>query len=417
MKALFYEMKKTILRKYMLVFLILGLFLNGFLIYIQYCQAGIGFSQEITEKSATEGEWKYYQQLHEWLDGNITMKKVEYVTDEFHKYQTSVSNQMYSTKYDPENTHTGYFFGDYSILSTYFYQPLEYSVKYSLNNEKIVEQAKENIVFYSEKENLYEKEKNQYIVKCYKDRSIREFYDFQGWDKLLAYDYSDLFVVVLFLLAIVPCYYNEEQYKMTEILLISKKRRKFYIQNKRYALYLWVFCLVTIFSLSDYMIFDVLYGMNGNHVNLYVLSDYQYSAFGGSILGFYCFGKVMKCFGFIVFIEMSAWFIRRMKSVYAIYAVLVLFFVLGLYGSGFLCSVNPLKQYLSLLNPLSIFGLVELGKGCYGIGVFGHFVPWLFLFVIVQLIIWLIFHYMFGFVEICVKNRGFDCKSIKNERI
>ena len=64
-------------------------------------------------------------------------------------YEPYISSGDFSTDYDPENTETGYFYGDYSILETYFYNPIEYLVNYSRDNEQLTEKATENIKFYN----------------------------------------------------------------------------------------------------------------------------------------------------------------------------------------------------------------------------------------------------------------------------
>lgn len=405
MKMLFYEMKKTILRKYMLVLVLAAVALNTLLIYIQYCQAGIGFSEEITEKSATEGEWKYYEKLHEQLDGTVTAEKVEYVTGALAKYKPLISSRMYSMEYDPENTETGYFWGDYSVLQSYFYDKLEYLVKYRSLNDELVEQAQENIAFYEEKGNRYEVGKNQYIVSHYQNRQLNAFYDFQGWEKLFAYDISDLFVFALFLIAIVPCYYQERKDKMTDILLVSRKWRWGYVGNKRLSLCLWAVFLTVLFAAVDSLAVHVLYGLPGAGVKLYTLSDYQYTPFNGSLIGFFLYIQVMKCLCLIFFTEIGILVSRRIGSVYLIYLFLILALAVGVYCSGFVGSNSPLKQYLTLLNPLSAVNLTELYKNCYGISVFGSYVPWVLAFLFVQVCIGFLLRMIFRPSAVCGKDR------------
>lgn len=222
MKALMYEMKKNIFRKYMVFLILAALGANILLIYTQYCQAGKGFSDVITRKVSTEKEWSYYKELHAQFDGTITKEKVRNLTEKMADYEPHISNGDFSTEYDPDHTETGYYYGDYSILETYFYNPIEYLVNYSISNGQLTEKASENIEFYNKMGNSCEEEKNQYILSRYQNRRLTEFYDFQGWKQLIGYDYSDLFLFVLLILAIVPCYYNEQKYKMSEIILASE---------------------------------------------------------------------------------------------------------------------------------------------------------------------------------------------------
>ena len=396
MKLLLYEMRKNIIRRYMLCLLFVSILLNMFNIYIQYRQTGIGLSEEITETSTTEKQWEYYVELHSMLDGKITLEKATYVKNEFDKYAPFISSGEYSMEYDPENTKTGFFYGDYSILETYFYVPLEYLVNYQTENDKIVNRAIENIDLFTEKGNKYEAEKNQYVVKHYKDRYCSRFYDFQGWNKLIQYDNSDLFIFIFLLLAIVPCYHNEDKYKMNEIILVSKNWEKGYLDYKRYALYFWIVFLVIVFTLNDGMMFHLLYGLHGGMVKLYALTEYQYTWFSGSVFEFYVVMKILKCMGIIVLTEINFFFCRKIKNVYMVYIVLILVLVAGLYYSGFACSANPLKQYITLLNPLSIFQFAEISKKYYGLNCFGHFIPWLLCSMFIQSVVFLIFKFVFN---------------------
>lgn len=219
MKMLYYEMRKTIFRKYMLLILSILMMLNVVNIYIQYCQCGTGFSTEITKRVVSEPQWKYYQQLHQKLDGDITKEKVEFVTEEYSKCISSQNVEESNTM----DTNTGSLQGDYSIISTYFYEPLKYMVNYAAKSEEITKKAKENISIYSQKKNKFETERNRFIINCYENRGLNTFFDVQGWKKLFEYDHSDLFIFMLLLLAVIPNYYNENKSAMNEIILTAKQ--------------------------------------------------------------------------------------------------------------------------------------------------------------------------------------------------
>ena len=384
MKALIYEMKKNIFRKYMVFLILAALGANILLIYTQYCQAGKGFSDVITRKVSTEKEWSYYKELHAQFDGTITKEKVRNLTEKMADYEPHISSGDFSTEYDPDHTETGYYYGDYSILETYFYNPIEYLVNYSISNGQLTEKASENIEFYNKTGNSCEEEKNQYILSRYQNRRLTEFYDFQGWKQLISYDYSDLFLFVLLLLAIVPCYYNEQKYKMTEIILASKGQKKAYTYLKHGAVYLWIIGIVFAAASVNFLIIKVLYGLDGGWTCLYALSDYQYTPLNLSLFGFFLFINIMKCLSLIVFARIGFCISGKVKNIYMIYLILLAGMAVCLYCSGFVCSSSPVKQYLTLLNPLSGFQIYELEKGCYGMNVFGHYVPWLAAYLCVQ---------------------------------
>lgn len=203
----------------MLLILSILMMLNVVNIYIQYCQCGTGFSTEITKRVVSEPQWKYYQQLHQKLDGDITKEKVEFVTEEYSKCISSQNVEESNTM----DTNTGSLQGDYSIISTYFYEPLKYMVNYAAKSEEITKKAKENISIYSQKKNKFETERNRFIINCYENRGLNTFFDVQGWKKLFEYDHSDLFIFMLLLLAVIPNYYNENKSAMNEIILTAKQ--------------------------------------------------------------------------------------------------------------------------------------------------------------------------------------------------
>ena len=66
-----------------------------------------------------------------------------------------------------EETYSGYIFGDYYLLHSYFYPHMEYSVKYSSDMEEILAQAKENMTFYQESGNTAGAAENAYILHHY----------------------------------------------------------------------------------------------------------------------------------------------------------------------------------------------------------------------------------------------------------
>lgn len=67
-------------------------------------------------------------------------------------------NDSYSTEYD-DTMHTGYVFGDYSLLTVQFYNPIKYLVTYEEQNDSLVNKTKQNISFYKEQNNIFEVEK------------------------------------------------------------------------------------------------------------------------------------------------------------------------------------------------------------------------------------------------------------------
>ena len=147
---------------------------------------------------------------------------------------------------------------------------------------------------------------------------------------------------------------------------------------------MWIICIVFAAASVNFLIFKVLYGLDGGWTCLYALSDYQYTPLNLSLFCIFLFINIMKCLSLIVFARIGIWISGKVKNIYMIYLILLAGTAVCLYCSGFVCSSSPVKQYLTLLNPLSGFQICELEKGCYGMNVFGHYVPWLAAYLCVQ---------------------------------
>lgn len=104
--------------------------------------------------------------------------------------------------------------------------------------------------------------------------------------------------------------------------------------------------------------------------------------------------KIAKENAYIIFIHKINAVITDAKMCFNIVLILVL--VASLYYSGFACGANPLKQYITLLNPLSIFQFAEISKKYYGLNWFGHFIPWLLYSMFIQSVVFLIFKFVFN---------------------
>ena len=71
---------------------------------------------------------------------------MRFLTSEYQRLDDLTADGTYSRE-PQEGTYSGYIFGDYYLLHSYFYPHMEYSVKYSSDMEEILAQAKENMTF------------------------------------------------------------------------------------------------------------------------------------------------------------------------------------------------------------------------------------------------------------------------------
>ena len=163
MSFLYLEARKGILRRYTLIALALFLCLNTVKIIADY-RAG-----EIRPVAAnTSGMQTGYNTIYERIKGPITEETVRFLTSEYQRLDDLTADGTYSRE-PQEGTYSGYIFGDYYLLHSYFYPHMEYSVKYSSDMEEILAQAKENVTFYQESGNAAGAAENAYILNrsCY----------------------------------------------------------------------------------------------------------------------------------------------------------------------------------------------------------------------------------------------------------
>lgn len=408
MKILYYEVRKCFLRKS--VFAILGilLILNAVFSYVQYRQAGSGFSDDFTHHIAADGQWDYWQKLHQELDGEITKEKVRSVTQDYKKYQTLINQGDYSVEYDP-STNTGYVFGDYSLLNTYFYKPLRYLVSYQDENSLLIKHARENVLFYEEQGNNFEMEKNQYIINKYQDRNPLVFYDTQGWKRLFEYDFSDVLIFIMMFLCIVPCFYLERKGEMEQIILSTSKGKCSYIFAKYLSFYLCATILVLIFSIYNYAIMDCLYGLSGGNMKLFSLKEFQYTPLNLSMLEFYILLIVFRCIALCGIVTIFGVIAKIFSNVITIFLVMIAFVIVGLYGGGFIHSISSGGVLAALCSPFSLLQGAELYKRLSGINVAGHFVPWLFVYIAMQVLLQVGFQMLlWGYMKCFSRRRGYQ---------
>lgn len=381
MSFLYLEARKGILRRYTLIALALFLCLNTVKIIADY-RAG-----EIRPVAAnTSGMQTGYNTIYERIKGPITEETVRFLTSEYQRLDDLTADGTYSRE-PQEGTYSGYIFGDYYLLHSYFYPHMEYSVKYSSDMEEILAQAKENVAFYQESGNVAGAAENAYILQHYADRAIPAFYLYDGWEALLSYDFSDLLILLLLILAVAPTFTREKENGMTLILSSCKRGRWPLLFSKCGAGVMFAWILTILFALSNLLVFGLLCGFEGWSSPLYAIESYQYTPFSGSILLFYGLMSGMKAIGFsvtaLLLIFLSACF---QKSLYPCLIGLGLGAALN-YCAGWALSSVWWKQALSCISPFTLTSASKLLESLSGVSIGGVYLIWVFVVLIVQVVI------------------------------
>lgn len=360
MRLVYYEIRKNFFRKYLILIFFTFLLLNILTIYGNY---RLGAVTEISTDTA--GMKAGYQNLHNKLDGKITVNKVKFVIEEESRLNALTADNTYSRSYQPD-TYTGYLFGDYYLIRKYFYQPMQYAALYTSNMEEILKKAEDNTGFYEKYGNNPQKMKNRFILNHYGGRKITDFYNMRPWESLLDYDFSDFLILFLVILGLVPLYVNEKESRMEYLIRTSKGGRFDMSAAKLLASALYILFLVTTFSMENYSGYRTFCGLFGGALPLYALETYQNTPFNCSTLSFYLLFICFKLLGVLVFAFLVCCFSRVSYRVIYPYMAGVLTLAAGVYISGYATSVESGKSMLALFSPLTLLKSQELLKELHG---------------------------------------------------
>ncbi len=396
MKTLYYELRKEFIRKSFL--LIFGTFViaNVFLMEWDYHTNG-GFSEDYVKAYVSDKQNLYYGELHRKLDGKLDAEKVSYISDEYLKDKEAVSGD-YSKEYD-ETTHTGYIWGDYAVINSYFYSPIKYLVTYKEQNDLLLRNAKQNINFFTEKNNSYEVEKSKFIVKHYKDRNPLLFYETSGWKNLFLYDKSDMFILILLLLGILPSFSLERKNAMETIQMTCAPGSKLYIPIKIMAHALMAIVFELVFSICNFIVINSEYGLTGSKMMLYSINAYQYTPFNMSVLEFYLVLVLSKCIGFAIIAIVLTLIARLVRNTYAAFLIIIGSVCSFLYFSGFNGGITMREKILTLISPFSLLKIGEMSTSLGEIKICGHFLPFSNCLLGIQTILLILVFIIFYLIE------------------
>ncbi|GAA0392352.1 hypothetical protein GCM10008933_24020 [Paenibacillus motobuensis] len=343
--------------------------------------------------SETKVEWDFYHRMHKKLDGPLTADKARFVNDEHERLGSLTADRTYSRE-QQDDTYTGHVWNDYVMITKYFYEPMKYAASYENQMNEVVEKAKDNIEFYSRYNNSFEQAKNKYIQDQYSGRKITVFYDGKPWELLFKYRFSDLLMMLLLLLGLVPIYANEKETRMDDLILSSRKGKGNMSLAKVISVLVYIVFLLLVFSSLNLLTFRTLYGLSGPGMPVYAIEAYQYTPFSLSIGSFYMLLCLVKMAGFVAIglwlCLLSAWFQRALYP----YMLGALLMVGGIYASGYLASVETGKTLWALLSPFTLLKGNELLMEMLGMNIGNMFVLRLTACLVMQFILSITLYFM-----------------------
>lgn len=399
---IFFETRKNFARWYIFTVLFAFMIINIFLIYGNYKSGDGPNGYFLPHSEYTKSRWDFYKNMHEKVDGPLTLDKVRFIIDENKRLENITQDGTFSKEYQ-KDSYTGYIWGDYTMINTYFYKPIKYVSMYETNIKSVVKKAEENINFYKKYGNNYEVKKNEFIKEHYNSRKIDVFYDGKQWEKLYKYNFSDLLILFLMFLGLVPIYVNEKETKMNGLILSSKNGNFNLKFAKLISAFIYIFELVLIFSFLNFLEFKLLYGLSGGGMPLYAIEMYKYTQLKCSVQLFYIYIVLFKLVGFFAFGLFLCLLSVLFNHVLYPYVIGFTIMVAGIYASGYYASEEFWKTILAILSPFTMLKGNELFVKIYDINFADFFFLRQNLCLLIQIII---IKVLFIFIYIlCSKGR------------
>lgn len=381
MKLFYLEARKGILRRSVLIALILFMCLDILKIGLDYRSGAI---REVIGN--TEGMQAGFAEIYNKAKGPITSETAEFLVNEYQRLSQAVADGTYSRKRQ-EGTYSGYVYGDYYLLGSYFYPQMSYCVQYTTRMTERLEQESKNLKFYQSVGNKFMTAKSAYILQHYADRSISSFYLMDSWESLLKYDFSDLLILLLLILGVAANFTRERETGMTMLLSSSKHGGWPMLASKCGTAVFYAIGLTLVFSLLNLMTYGVLFGFQGLDCPLYAIEAYQDSPFGGTVGQFYLLSCEMKALGFSVFslllLLLSACFQRTLYP--CNFGVGV--GVTASYLSGWVASPMWWKGILSAASPLTLTRAWDLWGCLCGDQIGSIYLPRLYIVLLIQFVL------------------------------
>lgn len=187
-----------------------------------------------------------------------------------------------------------------------------------------------------------------------------------GWDRLLTYNYSDIFLFVSLILIAGAVFLTEDQTGMTPILRTTKKGRLHTAAAKTSAVLCGGAVLTLLYSFASYLIVLSAVGYSDPNVSVQNIKAFTAFPYVFSILQFYLYGlmlKVLSAAAFSALCGLLAVLLRQQAFYYGSSAALFgLSFALGkipgsehpmLHGLNLysICNVVPATERLYVFQP------------------------------------------------------------------
>lgn len=268
-----YEIKKIITNRLTIYIFAITFLINGFVI----AKKPSTIRNYYDNKSA-------YDEMYQYLGGNITEEKVSYVTEKYEELYAKSMSRTLSTEYD-DSLRTGYEITELSLYSE-MYKKYQYILNYSDNIENVRSACEENSVFYDYTGNKALKNYNRSILNTYNHRDIKDFRETKNWKYYLEYSFSNLCILITILCALKGIFSNERETNMSMMIITCRYGKSRCFVSKITAGIIIALGITAAFIIEDFVMFNVTFGYKGIMNPVYSIEEMQYCIYDVSILGY-----------------------------------------------------------------------------------------------------------------------------------
>lgn len=357
MKLFFYELRKSFLRKHVIVMLILLSVLDVVKIGLDKYQGSID-SLYLENKEQREA----FEQLYKKTKGKFTDSTLQFITGEEERLG-EIYDKRLNYNAPGEVTYCGNLYEDYRILEVYIAKEFHYMQEYEAYSNEITALAADNIAYYKDKGNLLKVRENKYIADNYSNRSVKEFYRTDSIMGYLNSYFSTILIIFMCFLGVAPVFGAEYDCKMHYILLTSKRGglNSTLIKILSSLLFSWI--MVLWFFVLDITTYQIFFGLEGLHNPVWAIQEFKESFLNCSIQTFLLHEVLLKLLA-VMSVCMVILFLSLLlkKMIYVSLGFLIL--LAGWYVAGnFTFSFSRWKMMLALWNPVTLFRSLNLYQG------------------------------------------------------
>ncbi|RDU24899.1 hypothetical protein [Anaerosacchariphilus polymeriproducens] len=349
MKLFFYELRKSFLRKYVIVFLIVFSVLDVTKISLNYYQGNI--DPILQENESNQGA---AEQMYTLTKGSITQDKFTFLKKEEERLGEIYSKKL-GNKDENEVTYSGNLYEDYRLLKLYIAEGFHYAENYSQYSKTITKIAEDNIGYYKKQNNFLSAMENKFIADTYSRRNITSFYRSDAVESYFDDFFSFILILIMCFLCIAPVFGQEYETNMNVLLLSSKKGR---IKSTIIKMMASLCCgaFITLwFCLVDWLTYHLLCGFEGLDNPIWALPSFKESFLNSTITHFMLSEILLRVLAVIVIVlSLLILSLLLKKPLYVGGSFLVLL------GGWYLLSrlsvqSDMLKSLVGLCNPVCLY--------------------------------------------------------------